>query len=138
MTPLVIGSKSYKTENGFSKPRHIEVLPTGDKHFSGDIVALISGITMSAGESFILGLAARKKVTFLGEPSNGGFSDSLPKQLPNGWSFTLSNERYIDVKGVNYEYRGYPVDKYFDYLHPVELKERKDSALAEAIKILSH
>lgn len=133
---LLIGSKSYRTENGFSKPVNIIVHPATFDRYLGPIVVLTSGITMSAGESFLLGIAAREQVTIIGEPSNGGFSDSLPKQLPNGWSFTLSNERYLDHKGENYEYVGYPVEKSFEYLNATDLKAEKDSALIEAMKIL--
>lgn len=134
--PLLIGSKSYRTESGFSKPEGIIVNPAAFDRYLGPIVVLTSGITMSAAESFLLGIAAREQVTIVGEPSNGGFSDSLPKQLPNGWSFTLSNERYLDHNGVNHEYRGYPVEKYFEYLNAADLKADKDSALIEAIKLL--
>ncbi|GLX77215.1 hypothetical protein tinsulaeT_05550 [Thalassotalea insulae] len=134
--PLLVGSKSYRTENGFSKPESIIVHPATFDRYLGSIVVLTSGITMSAAESFLLGLAAREQVTIIGEPSNGGFSDSLPKQLPNGWSFTLSNERYFDSNGENYEYRGYPVEKNFEYLNASDLKGKKDSALIEAMKIL--
>ncbi|MCF6440534.1 S41 family peptidase [Pseudoalteromonas luteoviolacea] len=134
--PLLVGSKSYRTENGFSKPENIIVHPATFDRYLGPIVVLTSGITMSAAESFLLGLAAREQVSIIGEPSNGGFSDSLPKQLPNGWSFTLSNERYFDHKGESYEYRGYPVEKSFEYLNAADLKAEKDSALIEAMKIL--
>ena len=134
--PLLIGSKSYRTENGFSKPSNIIVQPATFARYLGPIVVLTSGITMSAAESFLLGIAAREQVTIIGEPSNGGFSDSLPKQLPNGWSFTLSNERYLDHKGESYEYRGYPVEKNFEYLNATDLKAEKDSALIEAMKML--
>lgn len=134
--PLLIGSKSYKLEKGFSKPTDIIVKPAKFTRYQGSIVVLTSGITMSAAEVFILGLAARAQVTIIGEPSNGGFSDSLPKQLPNGWSFTLSNERYVDHKGENYEYKGYPVEKYFEYLNANDLVSNQDSALIEAMNIL--
>lgn len=134
--PLLIGSKSFRTENGFSKPTNIIVQPANFNRYLAPIVVLTSGITMSAAESFLLGVAAREHVTIIGEPSNGGFSDSLPKQLPNGWSFTLSNERYTDTKDESYEFRGYPVDKYFEYLNASDLKANKDSALIEAMNIL--
>lgn len=134
--PLLIGSKSYRTKNGFSKPVNIIVHPTTFDRYLGPIVVLTSGITMSAAETFLLGIAAREQVTIIGEPSNGGFSDSLPKQLPNGMSFTLSNERYVDHNGESYEYRGYPVEKNFEYLNATDLKAEKDSALIEAMKII--
>lgn len=134
--PLLMGSKSYRTAEGFSQPTNIIVQPAPFEHYLGPVVVLTSGITMSAAESFLLGMGGREHVTIIGEPSNGGFSDSLPKQLPNGWSFALSNERYYDHKGENYEYRGYPVAKYFEYLNKADLEAEKDSALVEAMNIL--
>lgn len=134
--PLYIGSKSAKLKNGFSEAKKIVIQPTEGDQYNGPIVVLTSGLTMSAGEVFILGLAARKQVTIIGEASNGGFSDSLPKQLPNGWSFALSNERYLDTEGVSHEYKGYPVVQVHEYLNAKALREGKDYALASAIKLL--
>ncbi|WDE02512.1 S41 family peptidase [Thalassomonas actiniarum] len=134
--PLYIGSKSTKLKNGFSQPRKIEIQPAESEQYQGPIVVLTSGLTMSAGEIFLIGLAARENVTIIGEASNGGFSDSLPKQLPNGWTFALSNERYLDFAGKNHEYSGYPVAQQHEYLNVQALKESRDYALESAIKLL--
>ncbi len=134
---LNIGSKSTKLKDGFSQPKEIVVQPAIGKRYNGPIVVLTSGLTMSAGEIFVLGLAAREQVTIIGEATNGGLSDTLPKQLPNGWTFTLSNERYLDFNKINHEYSGYPVAQKFEYLNPQDLKEYKNSALEEAIKLLN-
>jgi hypothetical protein len=135
-SPLYIGSKSTKLKNGFSSPRKIVIQPANFDQYQGPIVVLTSGLTMSAGEVFLIGLAARDNVTIIGEASNGGFSDSVPKQLPNGWTFALSNERYIDFEGKSHEYSGYPVVQQHEYLNAQALKESKDYALESAIRLL--
>lgn len=135
-SPLYIGSKSTKLKKGFSQPREIVIQPAQSDQYQGPIVVLTSGLTMSAGEILLIGLAARDKVTIIGEASNGGFSDSLPKQLPNGWSFALSNERYLDFESKNHEYSGYPVAQQHEYLNAQALKEGKDYALESAIILL--
>jgi len=135
-SPLYIGSKSIKLKSGFSQPRGIVVPPSISKPYLGPIVVLTSGLTMSAGEIFLMGLAARDNVSIIGEASNGGLSDSLPKQLPNGWTFALSNERYLDADGKNHEYSGYPVVQKHEYMNAQALKEGRDHALESAISLL--
>jgi len=134
--PLYVGSKSAKLKKGFSQPRNIVIQPAKVKQYKGPIVVLTSGLTMSAGEVFLIGLAARENVTIIGEASNGGFSDSLPKQLPNGWTFALSNERYLDFENKSHEYNGYPVVQPYKYFNTRALKEKKDHALEAAMEIL--
>jgi len=134
--PLHIGSKSAKLKDGFTQAKNIVIEPASATQVQTPIVVLTSGLTMSAGEVFLLGLAARDDVTIIGEASNGGFSDSLPKQLPNGWTFALSNERYLDFENKNHEYSGYPVDQAYKYLDAKALNEDKDYALEAAMFIL--
>jgi carboxyl-terminal processing protease len=132
--PLLASRKKYKLANGFSQPKDIMVHPAkNNDRFYGPIVVLTSLATASAAESFALGLYARKNVTFVGAPSNGVYSDMLMKQLPNGWTFSLSNEVYLDLAGNNCEFAGLPVSQHFDYLDPKVLKSGKDPALEFAI-----
>jgi carboxyl-terminal processing protease len=93
--------------------------------FVGPIVVLTSEATASAAESFGLGLFARGNVKFIGAPSNGSYSDMLQKQLPNGWTFSLSNEVYVDLSGNNYESVGFPVTQRFDYFDAQALQQGK-------------
>ena len=63
---------------------------------------------MSAAEIFSLAMMALPNVTRIGTPTYGILSDSLEKQLPNGWSLGLSNEVYVAADGNLYEGRGIP------------------------------
>lgn len=79
--------------------------------YGGPVVLLTSGGTFSAGEVFVLAMRARDRVTVIGEPTSGHFSDQLEGTLPNGWTYDLSNERYRAADGIIYETRGAPVDQ---------------------------
>jgi hypothetical protein len=133
---LLLGGKQFKTPNGYSDIQKIIVSPSKVVNYTGSIVVLTSQKTPSATEVFLLGLQARDRVTFIGERSYGAFSDALPKALPNGWGITLSNERYLNFQGHNYENVGLPVDKEFEFLNIENIERGIDLQLSEAIKIL--
>lgn len=131
---LLIGGKQFKTPGGFSDLQKIIISPSKTINYTGNIVVLFSQRTPSAAEVFLLGLQAREKVTFIGERSYGAFSDALPKALPNGWGITLSNERYLNFQGENYENIGLPVDHEFEFLNIKNIESGFDAQLNEAIK----
>jgi hypothetical protein len=86
----------------------VEAAPAGA--FGGDVVVLTSGGSFSAAETFLLAIRVRDRVTLLGEPSSGHFSDQMEAVLPNGWIYQFSFERYRAADGEIYEARGVPVD----------------------------
>jgi hypothetical protein len=86
----------------------VEAAPVGA--FGGDVVVLTSGGSFSAAETFLLAIRVRDRVTLLGEPSSGHFSDQMEAVLPNGWIYQFSFERYRAADGEIYEARGVPVD----------------------------
>ncbi len=86
------------------------VRAAGPGAYSEPVVLLTSGGTFSAAETFALAMGGRDRVTLLGEPSSGHFSDMVDGELPGGWEFTFSGERYRAPDGQVYEARGVPVD----------------------------
>lgn len=133
----VIGKKRIKTKDGFTAFHEITVQPAKGEIYTGPIVVLISELTASAAEVFSLGLLARDKVTFVGGNSNGSFSDSLPKTLPNGWSFALSNEQYQDQNGHDYESIGIPVQYQAPLFSLEHLEQGLDLGIDKAIELLT-
>jgi C-terminal processing protease CtpA/Prc len=131
-----LGGKQFKTSTGYSELQKIVVAPSKIDNYTGSIVVLTSQKTPSAAEVFLLGLQARGNVTFIGERSYGAFSDALTKALPNGWGITLSNERYLNYHGENYENIGLPLDHEFVFLNVKNIESGKDVQLTEAIKAL--
>ncbi len=72
------------------------------------VYLLTSELTASAAEVFTLRMRNLPMVTQVGESTQGIFSDSTEKGLPNGWTFALSTEIYRDAQGNNYEGMGLP------------------------------
>lgn len=131
-----VGSKYtiINSKPGPEKP--ITVTPSSAGHYNGPVVVLTSQGTASAAEIMLIGLTARQNTTVIGEPSNGSFSDSLPKRLPNGWSFSLSHQVYLDSKGNDHEDIGIPVSEYFPFLLFDDLEKDRDPALERAMEML--
>lgn len=82
------------------------VEPAQGERFTGPVYLLTSDVTVSAGEILTMSLRALPNVTHTGEPTRGALSDVLDKQLPNGWTVTLSNEVYKDHEGILWEGKG--------------------------------
>lgn len=100
--------------------------------FDQPVVLLTSQLTVSAAETFTLAMRELPKVTVLGEPTSGAFSDMMTRELPNGWTFTLSHQVYLDLDGMNHEGVGAPPD----IEHPVNVQafdNGTDTALEAAI-----
>ncbi len=133
----VIGTKQVRIKNGFSKPFEIIIEPNKAKTYHGPIVVLTSDFTISAAEIFAFALLSRDNVTFVGENTNGSFSDALIKFLPNGWQYRLSNEMYIDTKGNNYEGIGIPVKHEIKFLDKKQIDAGVDLTIEKAISIIN-
>lgn len=84
--------------------------PEGDEQFTGPIVLLTSDSVFSGGEAFALAIKQLPHVTIVGDHTNGIFSYTLDKKLPNGWEYCLSYQVYLSADMVCYEGRGVPVD----------------------------
>jgi len=70
------------------------------------IYLLTSELTASAAEVFTLRMRELPHVVQVGETTQGVFSDSTEKGLPNGWILAMSTETYRDPAGRNYEGAG--------------------------------
>ncbi len=84
--------------------RSIDPSPVNCAHLP--LAILVSPLTASAAEVLVLPLLYRPATAIVGERTAGCFSDALEKVLPNGWSLTLSNERYLDARGIDREQIG--------------------------------
>lgn len=88
----------------------VSVTPFEGLTYTKPVYVLTTHSTVSAAEVFTLSMAELPHVVVAGHPSNGIFSDALSRQLPNGWTFTLSNEVYSSVDGDVYEGAGVSLD----------------------------
>lgn len=136
-------TKKARLPNGFTPKQEIKVVPC-DQNFSGPVYLLTSHLTASASEILVLASLSNPNFKRIGSKTEGIFSSTLDKKLPNGWEYELSNEVYQDVEGNNYENIGisadHPLDystnkdDFFDQLSD-ELKNKKDSAIEWALEL---
>ncbi len=97
-------TKSTRTVQGESAPREFYLNPKPDfGAYTKPVVVITSGYSASASEVFTLAMRALPNVVHIGEVTIGALSDALEKELPDEWSFHLSNEVYRDVNGEAYE-----------------------------------
>ncbi len=114
----------------------IFVEPYDGERYDGPVAVLSGRTTISAAETFVLGMRSLDRVTVVGEATYGILSDSLPKFLPSGIYFSLSNEEYTSADGEVYERAGVPPHVETDVFSLEDRESGRDSALEAAISAL--
>ena len=107
-------TKKARTDIGYTSPQEIKINPF-ENYFKGNVYLLTSHFTASASEVLVLASLANPNFKRIGSTTQGIFSSTLDKELPNGWKFELSNEVYQDLKGENYENIGITPHFQLDY-----------------------
>lgn len=97
-------------EDDFTRLKTWHIEPQGEAQFTGPIVLLTCDSVFSGGESFALAMKELPHVAIMGSHTNGIFSYTLDKDLPNGWEYCLSYQVYLSAEMVCYEGKGVPVD----------------------------
>jgi len=113
-TQTQIATQKLYYENQFTptSPLYIE----GRKDaYTRPVYVLTSPQTGSAAESFSIATLSIPHIQRIGSATSGAMSTALEKTLPNGWSFAISNEIYMDNQGKCYENQGIPVDHELSY-----------------------
>ncbi|MEO0418776.1 MAG: S41 family peptidase [Pseudomonadota bacterium] len=110
----LIASKIACTQAGCTRPLPIH-LDSSDDAYTKPVLLLVSPQTGSAAEMFTLSAQALPNVTIAGSATMGAISDAFERTLPNGWTFTISNEEYFDTQMRSFETRGVPVAKELSY-----------------------
>ena len=121
----------------FTDPQEVSVVSAKRPGFRGNVVLLTGPDTVSAGETFTMALMQREPhVTRIGLNTQGVFSDVLIRHLPNGWQFDLPNEVYLTSAGKAFDATGVPPDIRLNFFSREDLRDGRDAALEEALKIL--
>ena len=98
---------------------------------------LTGGSQLSAGETFTMAMMNRTpRPIRIGENTQGVFSDTMDRTLPNGWTFFLPNEVYRTAAGTSYDGAGIPPDIRRPVFTPAELNGGRDSAFSTAVEYL--
>jgi carboxyl-terminal processing protease len=99
------------------------------------VVVLTSKSTASAAEWFTLAMKTLPNITVVGDTTAGCFSPKVERELPNGWSFTLSSKIAVSADMVQYEGFGIPPD-YTVLNTKNELDNKRDAILEKGIEVI--
>ncbi|MFG3260187.1 S41 family peptidase [Streptomyces sp. NPDC048172] len=122
----------------FTRAESVTVRPHRGPVFTGPVAVLTGRLTVSAGETFTQGLMGRSPAAVrVGENTQGVFSDTMGRALPNGWTATLPNEEYLTRDGRTFDGAGIPPDHRTPVFTEEEFREHRDSALTRARALLS-
>ena len=121
----------------FTEAQQIWVEPAARPGYGGNVALLIGPEALSGGETFPMALMGRMpSVTFVGEHTQGVFSDVWGRRLPNGWTFGLPTELYLTVNGKSFDGGGVPPDFGSRSFPGAILESGRDGALERAIQVL--
>jgi hypothetical protein len=121
-----------------TRPVPVYIRPRPGPRYTGPIAVLTGSLTVSAGETFTQGLLGRRPAPVrIGRPTQGVFSDIMPRTLPNGWQFALPNEEYTTASGRTFDVTGIPPTITCPVFTPAELDAGDDSALRTARAVLT-
>jgi C-terminal processing protease CtpA/Prc len=123
-------------EDEFTPLKTWYLRPEGDLQFTGPIVLLTCDAVFSGGESFALAIKELPHVTIVGDRTNGIFSYTLDRTLPNGWKYCLSYQQYFSAGMVCYEGVGVPPDIWLLNTR-ADLETGSDALIVRALAILN-
>jgi hypothetical protein len=133
-------SRKARFGKNWTIPEYIWLQPS-DFRFEKEVALLTSPKTASAAETMVLISMALDNFIRVGESTQGVFSDMLDKKLPNGWTYTLSNEIYVNVKNECYESIGIPPSyqvnypsNWISFLADLQKEKKGDPAIELSIK----
>lgn len=121
----------------FTRPQPLRVRPADGPRYTGPIAVLTGGSTVSAGETFTQALMERPGRTVrIGQPTQGVFSDTLERRLPNGWNIMLPNEEFRTRHGRTFDGTGIPPHIAEPVFTDEEFAHDRDSAFDRAVNEL--
>ncbi|MGW0689525.1 S41 family peptidase [Streptomyces sp. NPDC002754] len=129
---------AYRKRTQYTRPQPIDVPPAhGVPLYTGPIAVLTGGSTVSAGETFTQALIDRPGTTVrVGQPTQGVFSDTLTRTLPNGMEVWLPNELFLNRSGTTYDGIGIPPNVRAPVFTDEEFTKNRDSAFDAALALL--
>lgn len=129
-------SKRVRLNDEWSALKRISVSPAKGARYHGPVALLTSATTVSAAETFAMAMSSLNQVTLVGENTHGVLSDSLPKFLPSGIFFSLSNEEYQTPQGEVFERVGIPADIPVEVFAKADREKGRDSSIEAALRVL--
>lgn len=122
----------------FTPAQPARVRPHDGPRYTGPLALLTGPLTISAGETFAQALLGRAPAPVrIGENTQGVFSDTLDRALPNGWRFALPNEEFLTAEGRTFDGTGIPPTVRVPVFAAEDLAARRDPALSRARALLA-
>ena len=95
----------------FTEPRLFHVRPR-ERSLAGKPLSVLTGPgTASGAEILVMATMQLPNTRRVGTPTMGILSDTILRELPNGWTVRLYGERYYSFDGGTFEGSGIPVQK---------------------------
>lgn len=117
-------------ENGkMTKAINHSIAPKKKLNYDKPIFLLTNQATRSAAEWFVLMVKTRQRISIIGEPTWGAFSNSNRHKLSNGWTLQFSIEKLRCADGNIYEGKGIPVD--------IQVENGLDDIESQSDKVIS-
>ncbi|MFD9438285.1 S41 family peptidase [Streptomyces sp. NPDC060006] len=121
----------------FTQGQPVTVRPHHGPRFDGPVAVLTGPLSVSAAETFTQALMARTpEPVRIGQNTQGVFSDTLERALPNGWTFSLPNEEFRTAEGTTFDGPGIPPHHRTPVFTEEELAQGHDGALKKARELL--
>ncbi|GAP51746.1 S41 family peptidase [Streptomyces azureus] len=140
-TPYLAYSKRARNDPAdptrHTRPQPVYVTPAQGPRHTGPVAVLTGGSTFSAGETFTQALMDRPgKTVRIGQPTQGVFSDVMPRKLPNGMSAWLPNEEFLTRSGRTFDGTGIPPHLTEPVFTKEQFDKKRDSAFDRAVNVL--
>lgn len=120
----------------FTDPIDWAIEPDADCRYDRPVVLLTNTFTVSAGDVFAMGMSQLPRVTHMGEHTTGAFSDTIPRELANGWVYSFSVGDWRDQNDVSHEGVGI-VPSIYVINNVKALSEGRDLAIERALQELA-
>jgi carboxyl-terminal processing protease len=119
------------------KPYSVALIPAAPARLGVPVAVLISEHTVSAGETAAAAFRTLPNAQLFGQHTQGALSDTLSKALPNGWTFTLSNENFTTLDGASFEVAGVAPHVELPLRNPATASQRYRPDIDEAVRWLN-
>ncbi len=123
------------SHNDFSELEPLWIRPSVSTIFKGQVAVLINIYTACGAEQFALILKTMSHATIIGDTTIGCIASTLSRELPNGWQYSMPNDRLLDRDKQDVEDRGVIPDIIVPP-DPYREAEERDEILETAISFL--
>ena len=131
---MEVQTKNGPGKDDFSPLMKRTIRPSAAKRYTKPIFLLTDNRTGSCAEWFTLALKTQDHVTHVGSATWGIMSMRIIRPLINGWDYSVSVQRTLDMNGVNHEGTGISPD--IEVAANIDYFERIDSALEKVLELL--